>query len=199
MISKVSYVQFVKGHHDSKGELAEWTIKSHETDKILSSHTSESAARAHLQQMHQHSQGALTFQEIQKVGHCGPCSPDKGWAIQQLSDTYFKDKEAVDNDLVGELAKLMGATADQTPFINKLNQAIDQLKTRQDDKGEPKYADLATKLSQIAATLSDIQTKLDEGEFTVVDKEDTKKGPEKEAALVYTEVQEATLRSRHLS
>lgn len=198
MIPKVSYIQFVKNHHNSKNELAEWVIKSHKTEEILSSHTSKEKAEKHLREMHYH-KGALTFQEIQKVAHCGPCSPDKGWAIQQLSDTYFKDKEAVDNNLVGELAKLMGATSDQTPFINKLNQAIDQLKARRDDKGEPKYADLVTKLSQIAATLSDIQTKLDEGEFTVVDKEDTKKGPEKEAALVYTEVQEATLRSRHLS
>ena len=51
---KVSYVVHMKGHKNSKGELAEWCIKSHETGKILSSHGSESAARSHLQDMHIH-------------------------------------------------------------------------------------------------------------------------------------------------
>ena len=46
------YVCHLKGHHNSKGELAEWVIKSHETGKILSSHKSEKKAKEHLQQMH---------------------------------------------------------------------------------------------------------------------------------------------------
>ncbi len=54
-LSKVAYVSFCKGHKDSRGELAEWCIKSHGTGKILSSHKSEEAARKHLQDMHAHS------------------------------------------------------------------------------------------------------------------------------------------------
>lgn len=46
------YVCHLKGHRNSKGELAEWVIKSHETGKILSSHKSEQKAKEHLQQMH---------------------------------------------------------------------------------------------------------------------------------------------------
>lgn len=46
------YVCHVKGNRNSKGELAEWVIKSHETGKILSSHKSEKKAKEHLQQMH---------------------------------------------------------------------------------------------------------------------------------------------------
>lgn len=46
------YVCHMKGHRNSKGELAEWVIKSHETGKILSSHKSEKKAKEHLQQMH---------------------------------------------------------------------------------------------------------------------------------------------------
>ncbi len=42
----------MKGHRNSKGELAEWVIKSHETGEILSSHKSEKKAKEHLQQMH---------------------------------------------------------------------------------------------------------------------------------------------------
>ncbi len=53
--SKRSYVEHVKGHKNSQGELAEWVIKSHETGKILSSHKSEDAAKKHLQDMHAHS------------------------------------------------------------------------------------------------------------------------------------------------
>lgn len=44
-------VKFVKGHKDSKGEEAPWTIVSHETGKILSSHKSKKAAEEHLRQM----------------------------------------------------------------------------------------------------------------------------------------------------
>lgn len=46
------YVCHMKGHRNSKGELAEWVIKSHETGEILSSHKSEKKAKEHLQQMH---------------------------------------------------------------------------------------------------------------------------------------------------
>lgn len=46
------YVCHVKGNRNSKGELAEWVIKSHKTGKILSSHKSEKKAKEHLQQMH---------------------------------------------------------------------------------------------------------------------------------------------------
>ena len=44
-------VKYVKGHKNSKGEDAPWTIVSHETGKILSSHKSEAEAKKHLQQM----------------------------------------------------------------------------------------------------------------------------------------------------
>ena len=46
------YVCHMKGHRNSKGELAEWVIKSHETGEILSSHKSEKKAKEHLQHMH---------------------------------------------------------------------------------------------------------------------------------------------------
>ena len=57
-IAKVSYVCHVPGHHNSKGELAEWCVKSHETGKILTSYGSEEAAKKGLQNMHAH-EGSL--------------------------------------------------------------------------------------------------------------------------------------------
>lgn len=51
-IPKVSFVVHCPGHKDSKGETAEWCVKSHETGKILSSHKTKEEAKKHLQQMH---------------------------------------------------------------------------------------------------------------------------------------------------
>ena len=44
-------VRYKKGHKNSKGESAPWTIVSHETGKILSSHKSKQKAEEHLRQM----------------------------------------------------------------------------------------------------------------------------------------------------
>jgi hypothetical protein len=54
-IAKVAYVAHCPGHRNSKGELAEWCVKSHKDDHIISSHTSEAKAKKHLQDMHAHS------------------------------------------------------------------------------------------------------------------------------------------------
>lgn len=48
----IEYIVHMKGHKNSKGEEAPWVIKSHETNKILSSHKSKQDAKKHLQQMH---------------------------------------------------------------------------------------------------------------------------------------------------
>ena len=58
----------MKGHRNSKGELAEWVIKSHETGKILSSHKSEQKAKEHLQQMHIFNEAA---EGEEYCSHCG--------------------------------------------------------------------------------------------------------------------------------
>lgn len=65
------YVCHMKGHRNSKGELAEWVIKSHETGKILSSHKSEQKAKEHLQQMHIFNE-AVNASPCKKLYHiCG--------------------------------------------------------------------------------------------------------------------------------
>jgi len=51
-LEKVSYIVHMPGHKNSAGEDAPWVIKSHDTEKILSSHKSREAAEKHLQQMH---------------------------------------------------------------------------------------------------------------------------------------------------
>lgn len=48
----VESVVYVKGHKDSNGNDAPWTIKSHETGEILSSHPTKEKAEEHLAQMH---------------------------------------------------------------------------------------------------------------------------------------------------
>ena len=51
MQALLEMVKYMKGHKNSKGEDAPWTIVSCKTGKILSSHKSKEAADEHLQQM----------------------------------------------------------------------------------------------------------------------------------------------------
>jgi transposase len=52
--SKVAYVSHCPGHRNSKGELAEWCIRQHNTDKIINSFKSEGAAKEGLKNMESH-------------------------------------------------------------------------------------------------------------------------------------------------
>jgi hypothetical protein len=56
-VKKVAYVEHCKGHRNSKGELAEWCIKQHNTHKILESFKSEGAAKEGLKNMESHKHG----------------------------------------------------------------------------------------------------------------------------------------------
>ena len=71
-IQKVAYVSHCPGHKNSKGESAEWCVKSHETGKIISSHGTEAAAKKHLQDMHAHS-GSEKSAEQQYPEWCDHC------------------------------------------------------------------------------------------------------------------------------
>ncbi len=48
----VEYIQYMKGHKNSKGELAEFVIKSHKTNKVISSHRTMADAKKRLQHIH---------------------------------------------------------------------------------------------------------------------------------------------------
>lgn len=66
------YVSHVPGHKNSKGEAAPWVIKDHKTNKILSSHSSRTDAKAHLQQMHVFGENAIFLNEkktMQSLGY----------------------------------------------------------------------------------------------------------------------------------
>lgn len=66
----------MKGHRNSKGELAEWVIKSHETGKILSSHKSEKKAKEHLKQMH------IFGESVEGEAACSHC----GWSADGVEE-----------------------------------------------------------------------------------------------------------------
>jgi hypothetical protein len=51
---RVSFIKYQKNHKNSAGKSAPYTIISHETGKVLSSHATKSEAEKHLQQMHIH-------------------------------------------------------------------------------------------------------------------------------------------------
>ena len=48
---RVSYIVYMKGHKNSKGEPAPWVIKSHKTHEIISSHKTRKEAEKHLRQI----------------------------------------------------------------------------------------------------------------------------------------------------
>jgi hypothetical protein len=48
---RVSYIVYIRGHKNSKGEPAPWVIKSHKTHKIISSHKTRKEAEKHLRQI----------------------------------------------------------------------------------------------------------------------------------------------------
>ena len=53
----LEYVKRIPGHRNSKGEPAPWTIVSHKTGKILSSHKTKKDAEEHLQRGRGYDQG----------------------------------------------------------------------------------------------------------------------------------------------
>lgn len=101
------YVCHLKGHRNSKGELAEWVIKSHETGEILSSHKSEKKAKEHLQQMH-----------IFKEATDGFTSDSKSYKLLGES-TYGTDMDKRVNIFMEGVSQL-GLSANQVDAIGKL-------------------------------------------------------------------------------
>jgi hypothetical protein len=64
---KLAYVAHCPGHRNSDGELAEWCVKQHNTDKILTSYKSEAAAKEGLKNMESHKGSLrLTAKFLQK-------------------------------------------------------------------------------------------------------------------------------------
>lgn len=53
----LEYVKKIPGHKNSKGESAPWTIVSHKTGKVISSHKTKEEAEKHLQRMHYFKEG----------------------------------------------------------------------------------------------------------------------------------------------
>ena len=65
--NKVSFIVHMKGHKNSSGEIAPYVIKSHETNKILSSHKTRGEAEKHLKQMHAHSGSFIGVRNIDEL------------------------------------------------------------------------------------------------------------------------------------
>lgn len=62
----LEYVKRIPGHRNSKGEPAPWTIVSHKTGKILSSHKTKKDAEEHLKQMHIFKEGVGMIKDEKK-------------------------------------------------------------------------------------------------------------------------------------
>jgi hypothetical protein len=89
---KKAFVAHVKGNKDSKGHLAEWVVKSHETGKILASFSNESEAKKHLQDMHAHSGSYVEYRKISSVDDLIKISEDLP-KPEERANNPVKDKE----------------------------------------------------------------------------------------------------------
>lgn len=110
------YVCHIKGHRNSKGELAEWVIKSHETGKILSSHKSEKKAKEHLQHMHIFRGEAVEGEAYPKLYHI--CGYMTGLSDDGLRDILTNGLRIHDNGEANAIWFSPGA-----PFSNNTSRA----------------------------------------------------------------------------
>lgn len=92
------YVCHIKGHRNSKGELAEWVIKSHETGEILSSHKSEKKAKEHLQQMHIFNEAADGGQHEDFHTLINRCATATASLINKFLEKYELSIKVVDTE-----------------------------------------------------------------------------------------------------
>ncbi len=94
-LTKTAYVSHCPGHRNSEGELAEWCVKKHNTDKILTSYKSEEAAKEGLKNMEIH-------KGSQKASEKSP------WECSKCHVTYNTKPES---------HNCKGKTADAAPVL----------------------------------------------------------------------------------
>lgn len=100
--------------------------------------------------------------KIKKETHCGPCTPLKMKAIELLSDMHYKHNN-FDRKFLGQLAA-QSEEENNDAFVQTLNKVLDTIKEADATK------DVVRKLRQISTTLQDVQYRIDDGEFEMVDK-----------------------------
>lgn len=92
-LEKVSYVQYVAGHKNSKGELAPWVIKDHDDGHIISSHTTKDKAESHLRDMHIFGRRDITFRQLLAWKLQDEDFDSAADMEQQMYDDGVKDEE----------------------------------------------------------------------------------------------------------
>ena len=80
-MTMLEYVKRVEGHKNSKGEPAPWTIVSHETGKIISSHKTKKAAEEHLKWMEIYKRKAKWKKKAKTESAMGEPSMDKKYEL----------------------------------------------------------------------------------------------------------------------
>jgi len=90
--NKVSFIVHMKGHKNSSGESAPYVIKSHTTNKILSSHKTRGEAEKHLQQMHIHKNGEtiMEFKNVKSIDEMIKTSSSEGRLQRAIQDENLK-------------------------------------------------------------------------------------------------------------
>lgn len=145
----------------SKGAISSYKIS--ETGELTPSTLDNAVATKASELINKYAQwSASTKEEIKKEAHCGPCTPLKMKAIELLSDMHYKFNN-FERKFLGQLAAQSEEESNEA-FVQTLNTVLDTIKEDEDTKNS------LIKLRQIATTLQDVQYRIDDGEFEVVDK-----------------------------
>jgi tRNA nucleotidyltransferase (CCA-adding enzyme) len=70
MPTKISFITYMKGHKNSRGEPSPWVIKDHDNGKVLSSHATKQKAKSHLRDMHTHKNSSYNNKTFLGIRSC---------------------------------------------------------------------------------------------------------------------------------
>lgn len=146
------YVAKVPGHKNSKGETAEWVIKSHDTGKILSSHKSEDEAKEHLKHMKIFGESIVIQKEV-KIPDTNIILEKGDRIVLFEEDETTKDKERMDDnkERIDRIKKELDTTEDETKRkdlqgqIDRLELDNARLQVQINDKEKAKDSEKAKK------------------------------------------------------
>jgi len=121
MIELKSYIKHIPGHKDSKGDLAEWVIVSHDTGKIISSHKTKADAEKHLKQiqMFKHMKSVILTLLTKKA------NKDEDISIQIIDVEKDMFERLINEELLDEM-KLMNLIKTKPELFKEIRKKVTQ-------------------------------------------------------------------------
>ena len=140
-MKKQAFVSKVPGHKNSKGELAEWCIKSHKNNKILQSFTSEENAKKGLKSMEYHKHKASKVKQGDLLGDL--MAPISG-ASPELIEGLKHNIEMLEQYL-GDIQTGVDQTANVQFHLDAMKELFKKDREKKENEGEERQSKLSDK------------------------------------------------------